>query len=330
MENKNKALAAINAYIMENIKNGVGNWISKSVKVGNKYLNKPVNYVTGYEYTGINKLMLPSGFYVTYKQLKSIGGNLKKNEDGSFPKPYTIVNCWNKVFVKFTQKQEDGSLKEIIMTKSQFEREQPEYEEMLYEWTKVSYGYDRIYSLNDCENYKKIEHEKALSKCGNPLTTPSSNRDKLCDYFVKFYAENQGIGLYENDSQSFYDSENDAVHIKNINTFKDANTYYEQVFHELSHSTGAESRLNRKFATKVDNIYAKEEVVAELSAMYCLRRMGLMTNAQMENCTEYLKSWLAQPDLVKEMENDKSILIKVFNAADRAQNFIFTRKPKEN
>ena len=330
MENKNKALIAINNYIMDNIKNGVGNWISKSIKVGNKYLNKPVNYATGYEYSGINKLMLPNGFYLTYKQLKQLGGNLKKNEDGSFSKPYTIVNCWNKVFVKFTQIQEDGSEKEVIMTKSQFEREKPDYKEVLFEWTKSSYGYDRIYNLNDCENYKEVKHDNLLAKCGNPLTTPSENRDKLCDYFVNFYATSQGIELYENDEMSFYERETDSVHIKNINTFKDANTYYEQVFHELSHSTGAESRLNRKFATKVDNIYAKEEVVAELSAMYCLRRMGLMTNAQMESCTEYLKSWLAQPDLVKEMETDKSILIKVFNAADRAQNFIFTRKPKEN
>lgn len=325
MEDKQaKVLEVINKKIMEDIGNGVGSWSSTGAKFEDKYVLVPMNYVTSYEYKGINKVLLPAGFYLTYGQLKKLGGNLKKDTDGNYPKQWTILQIWCKQFVKYSYEDKDGSLKENIMPKALFLAAKVVYKEILFEWTKTTYGYDRVYNINDCENYKTVNHTKDLVLNNNPLASPSGNRDQICDAFIKHYTDKQAIKLYENKEMSFYDRKEDSVHIKDVDTFSNANLYYEQFFHELAHSTGAEKRLNRK-QDGDEGQYAREEVVAELGAIYSLNKMCLLTNDQNTNCLNYLKNWLANPKLKEDMEKDKSILIKVFNDADKAQKLIFTK-----
>lgn len=71
-----------------------------------------VNYVTGKEYRGINKLLLSGGEYITMKQINNLGGKLKKdsksrmivfynvrekeNKDGEIEKIFVLV--YHKVF----------------------------------------------------------------------------------------------------------------------------------------------------------------------------------------------------------------------------------------
>jgi antirestriction protein ArdC len=71
-----------------------------------------------------------------------------------------------------------------------------------------------------------------------------------------------------------------------LNTFIDADSYYKVLFHELAHSTGHKDRLNRKTLLEVnhwgDNTYAKEELVAEISAMYLTGLLGSRAKRQRE------------------------------------------------
>ena len=74
---------------------------------------------------------------------------------------------------------------------------------------------------------------------------------------------------------------------------KDGEEYYSSLIHEMAHSTGHESRLNRlspdgKFG---GDEYAKEELVAELTAAMVGSALGFDSRIR-DNNTAYLKSCL--------------------------------------
>ena len=71
----------------------------------------------------------------------------------------------------------------------------------------------------------------------------------------------------------------------------------------MTHSTGAESRLNRiKPSVFGSEEYAREELVAELGSALVAQRYGLSKNVKDESAA-YLKSWLNSlkelPDFIK-------------------------------
>ena len=97
---------------------------------------------------------------------------------------------------------------------------------------------------------------------------------------------------------AYYSLTTDEVVVPEMSQFKSGESFYSTLFHEMTHSTGAESRLNR-LKTGVafwSEDYAKEELVAELGATLVASRYG-MTKGLKEDSAAYLKSWL---DHIKE------------------------------
>ena len=76
--------------------------------------------------------------------------------------------------------------------------------------------------------------------------------------------------------------------------FKDGESYYGTLWHEMSHSTGIEGQLDRiKPAAFGLDEYAREELVAELGSALVAQRYGMSKALKEESCA-YLKSWLEQ------------------------------------
>ena len=110
------------------------------------------------------------------------------------------------------------------------------------------------------------------------------------------YIDKQGsLKLTHRESQAYYSPDRDVVNMPKLNTFIDADSYYKVLFHELAHSTGHKDRLNRKTLLEVnhwgDNTYAKEELVAEISAMYLTGLLGLEPKDNESNSQAYIKGW---------------------------------------
>jgi len=73
--------------------------------------------------------------------------------------------------------------------------------------------------------------------------------------------------------------------------FVDAPHYYSALFHELIHSTGHKSRLNRTFGARFgDELYSKEELVAEMGAAFLCAIAGIANEHTDRNTTAYLQS----------------------------------------
>lgn len=74
--------------------------------------------------------------------------------------------------------------------------------------------------------------------------------------------------------------------------FTDGEAFYGTLLHEMSHSTGHESQLDRFKPTSFGSAeYAREELVAELGSALVAQRYG-MTKHIKEDSAAYLKSWL--------------------------------------
>jgi len=69
-------------------------------------------------------------------------------------------------------------------------------------------------------------------------------------------------------TQAFYQPSRDLVRMPPCESFKTPAAYYATLFHELTHSTGHGSRLNRKGITDAvmfgSHEYSREELIAEL------------------------------------------------------------------
>ena len=93
------------------------------------------------------------------------------------------------------------------------------------------------------------------------------------------------------DSAYFSISKNEIV-VPEKSQFRDGESFYGSLFHEMGHSTGAEGQLDRiKPATFGSAEYAREELVAELTAALTAQRYGMTKNLKSDSAA-YLKSWL--------------------------------------
>ena len=112
----------------------------------------------------------------------------------------------------------------------------------------------------------------------------------------------------------------DVIHMPAFGKFRTSEDYYATLLHELTHWTGADSRLNRKLNKgKFGNeAYAFEELVAELGAAMLCNANGVDGRLQH---TEYIASWL------KVLENDNNHILKAASLAQKAFDFIM-KTPK--
>lgn len=78
----------------------------------------------------------------------------------------------------------------------------------------------------------------------------------------------------------------DKIGMPEINSFASASEYYAACFHEMAHSTKSMQRMNRE-----KHSYAKEELIAEMSACFLCGMAGIETQT-IDNQASYIKGWV--------------------------------------
>ncbi|GAH62731.1 unnamed protein product, partial [marine sediment metagenome] len=131
--------------------------------------------------------------------------------------------------------------------------------------------------------------------------------------------------IEEGGSVAAYNPVLDALRIPSKRDFKDREKYYSSIFHELIHSTGHETRLNRKDSKGNgfgDERYSKEELVAEIGASFLCAQCGI-ENKTIDNSAAYIQGWL------KRLNNDKTLIISASAQAQKAVDYILGTKENE-
>jgi antirestriction protein ArdC len=131
--------------------------------------------------------------------------------------------------------------------------------------------------------------------------------------------------------RAFYSPAGDFVGMPAPEQFRTGEDFYSVLFHELTHSTGHESRLNRKGVTGTEGEwsafgstpYAKEELVAEMGAAFLCGQVGIVERT-LDNSAAYVASWLQR------LKDDRKLVVHAAAQAQRAADFILGRTFEEN
>jgi antirestriction protein ArdC len=124
----------------------------------------------------------------------------------------------------------------------------------------------------------------------------------------------------------FYNWKEDKIKVPHRDNFILSDEYYATLFHEHSHSTGHESRLNRETCMKPavygSRDYCKEELVAEIATCFLCGEAGI-ANAIIENSAAYIQFWLER--LTHLLREDNKAFIRASAQAQKATDFILNR-----
>ena len=131
---------------------------------------------------------------------------------------------------------------------------------------------------------------------------------------IQEFIDSCNIPLYR--GTPAYSPNDDAIFMPHSHEFDNDNEYYSTYFHELSHSTGHKSRLDRfeKHTVYGDERYAFEELIAELGSSFISLEMGIKPNSKKQ--ASYLKSWI---QALKERPN---ILYSAASHASKSANYL--------
>ena len=298
---------AIIAEIEQRIKDKTGfQWIQGwTAKAGTKEAGYYFNPVTKNYYSGVNVFILSilgarfaDPRYITYKNAKDLGGNVKLGQRG-IPIVYVAVLCMEhkKPFNKITNECPQGcdkDSKKFIINK-----------------------HYTVFNVEQCENLTKLK----------PLEVEEV--EELTEEFDPISEAERIVSLYKNAPSvehdggdgAYYIPATDEIHLPTKNSFHSNGEYYSTLFHELVHSTLHPSRLNRSFKDTPAQVekfgsapYAKEELVAELGNSLLCSRAGITDTYQ--NSIEYLRGWVAK------LNDDMKLFISSARHANKAVKYM--------
>ena len=115
-----------------------------------------------------------------------------------------------------------------------------------------------------------------------------------------------------------YRPSTDSITLPQLAQFKETAEYYSTAFHEMIHSTGHKTRLDRLEKTVFfgAEAYSKEELIAEIGAATLVNHAGLETSRSFRNSAAYVQNWL------RVLKNDKRFIVNAAGKAEKAVNLI--------
>ncbi|HEX2752958.1 MAG TPA: zincin-like metallopeptidase domain-containing protein [Alphaproteobacteria bacterium] len=277
----------VTARIISDLERGVRTWMrpwGAAHAAGS--ICRPLRH-NGVPYQGMNVLLLwgeavekgyAAPIWMTFKQAQELGAHVRKGEKAA------LVVYANKLTRTETDDKGEETEKEIPFLK----------------------GYS-VFNVEQVEGLPAHYYAKP----DNPL--PLS--EKL-DHAERFIAST-GATVRHGGNSAFYTPAKDLVQMPPFETFRNRESYYATVLHELIHWTSHKARLDRNFNAKKfgDNGYAREELVAELGAAFLCADLGITPEVRDDHAA-YLAHWL---DALKE---DKRAIFSAAAHAQRATDYL--------
>ena len=140
---------------------------------------------------------------------------------------------------------------------------------------------------------------------------------RLADALIADYSQKYRIEIVTRDGGDKAYSQGKTVVLPAKEQFSSQYQYYSTVFHELAHSTG------HFIAERTGLAYAKEELVAEISASFLCAATRLQDDRSMENNVAYLQGWYSRIRAGKPAD-----LYFAANQAKKAANLILDASPR--
>lgn len=271
--------AAVTDRIVQQLEKGVVPWRKPWTGVR----SGAISGATGKPYSLLNQMLLAKdGEWYTWNQIQALGGKVRKGEKSS------MVVFWKQTPVK----DEDPA------TGEQIERMIPVLK------------YFNVFHIDQLDG---IEAKTIDPEAIDPAT------DTAADAIIAGYLQRSGVELeHRKGDEAFYSPAVDRAVLPLREQFPSMAEYYSTAFHELTHSTGHSSRLDRisRRAFFGNEDYSREELVAEIGAAALLNHCGIETADSFKNSAAYIQSWL------RALRNDKKLIVSAAGAAAKAFELI--------
>jgi antirestriction protein ArdC/phage/plasmid primase-like uncharacterized protein len=119
---------------------------------------------------------------------------------------------------------------------------------------------------------------------------------------------------HDQHDRAFYRLDTDEIHLPPREHFPDAGNYYSTALHELGHWTGSADRMNRTFGPHGSELYAKEELRAEIASWMLNQEFGLPH--QPEQHVSYVDSWVSL------LQKDPYEIMRACRDAEKIKEYI--------
>lgn len=275
--------------IVKQLDNGIIPWIKPwTCSTG------AVSHTNGRPYSLLNQILLmddgdsifdlPSREYITFNQVKAEGGNVRKGEKSK------MVVFW-KVYERETGEVLEDGTKEVV--------------------TVPVLRYYNVFEVSQCEGISR-KYEAEIRE-HEPIAEAES--------IIEAYFGRETCRLVvKNSDRAYYSPIEDLVCVPQKSQYEEVEKYYSTLFHEMTHSTGHPSRLNRRNANEIaafgSESYSKEELVAELGSAFLMNRAGIDCKSTFSNSVAYIQEWS------KALRRETHLFVNAAAKAEAAVNYI--------
>ena len=214
-----------------------------------------VSHTTGKAYSLLNQMLLGrAGEYLTFKQVQTEGGYVRKGE-----KAHMIV-FWTWLD---REDEETGETTQVPFLK-----------------------YYNVFHIDQCEGIS-AKHTASMPEV---VEADAEAETIIADYVKREGVKMEN----REGNEAFYQPALDRIILPLMKQFKETAEYYSTAFHEMVHSTGHMKRLARLDAPAHfgSESYSKEELIAEIGSSALVHHCGLETPESFKNSTSYVQNWL--------------------------------------
>lgn len=280
--------AEVTARIVDELEQGCFPWVQPWGRTAAQP-GMPRNAITGRAYSGINVLILwgeaiACGYagqgWITFRQALAAGGGVRKGERG-------VTICYADRFTSRAERERaerDGS--------------EPGSVAFLKRFTVF--------------NTDQIDWGEGAPPAFAADAPPLPEREVLAVGEALIAAT--GADFRIGGDRAFYAPGQDFVAVPPQPAFRHQIDYYRTALHELGHWTGHATRLARDQSGAFGSaLYAREELVAEVSAAFVCARLGIVPSVRH---ADYIGSWLAV------LRADDRAIFKAASQASRAADYL--------
>lgn len=270
--------------IIEQLENGVIPWNRPWTGVKTGSYNR----VSGKPYSLLNQMLLKhkGGEYATFKQWTEAGGKVRKGENSE------IIVFWKIQPVE--EKKEDGTkeIKQIPFLR-----------------------YYNVFHISQVDGVEPTDIVKLTEL--EPV--------KEAERIKEEYKTRENIKIIETiTNEAFYNPSSDYIKVPCKEQYNNIEEFYSTLFHEMVHSTGHITRLNRLSTGATAHFgsetYSKEELVAEIGSASLLNILGIETQKTFKNSSAYIQNWL------QVLKNDNKFIVSASSKAEKAVKYILDQE----
>jgi antirestriction protein ArdC len=130
--------------------------------------------------------------------------------------------------------------------------------------------------------------------------------------------------IVHREARAYYRLDVDLVNMPQPTSFESSEEYYSTLFHELTHSTGHPSRVDRESVRVISAFgsheYSKEELIAEMGAAFLSGITGI-SPVTIDSSASYIGHWM------NALEGNHRLVVHAGAAAQKAVDYITGDQP---